>query len=180
MFDYKRYFNQYCQVYKLDLSLSFNMPASYETANGTFDVESKTVYINAEHLKDAPDYEKAFYLFHELRHSSQYLCPELFSNAVRRSISYVIMFDGTCYKIINGKYCECKLEGGEDYFTSIYLGQPYEADANTYAYEQVKKIYGDLDELRKLYEFWMPSQSVPDTVYDSVYALIDEKTQMKN
>ena len=131
-------------------------------------------------MKEAPDYEKAFYLFHELRHSSQYLCPELFSNVINRSIQYVIMYDGTCYKIVNGQYCECKLEGGEDYFTNIYLGQPYEADANTYAYEQVKRIVGDSDDLRKLYKFWMPSRPVPDEVYDSVYSLIDEKIQTED
>ena len=62
MFDYERYFNQYRDDNKLDLMLSFNMPAGYETANGTFDVESKTVFINADYLKEAPDYEKAFFL----------------------------------------------------------------------------------------------------------------------
>ena len=103
MFDYVRYFQQYRDDNKLDLILSFNMPAGYESANGTFDVESKTVFINAERLKGVPDYEKLFYLFHELRHSSQYLCPKLFSRAINRSIQYVIMYDGTCYKIVNGK-----------------------------------------------------------------------------
>ena len=178
MFEYESYFNQYRDDNQLNLVLSFNMPAGYETANGTFDVEKKTVFINSDYLKEAPDYEKAFYLFHELRHSSQYLRPELFSSAVNRSIQYVIMYDGTCYKIIDGKYYECKLEGDEDYFTNIYLGQPYEVDANTYAYEQVKRIYGDSADLRKLYEFWMPSQHVTDDVYDSVYALIDERIQI--
>ena len=177
MFDYEKYFKQYRDNNKLDLILSFNMPAGYETANGTFNIESKTVFINAEYLEEAPDYEKAFYLFHELRHASQYLCPELFTKAINRSIQYVIMYDGTCYKIINGEYYECKLEGGEEYFTNIYLGQPYEADANTYAYKQAKKIYGDSDDLRKLYEFWMPSQPIPNEVYDSIYALIDKRIQ---
>ena len=180
MFDYERYFKEYCDDNKLDLIFSLNMPAGYETAVGTFDIESKTVFINAEYLKDAPDHEKAFYLFHELRHSSQYLCPELFSSVINRSIQYVIMYDGTCYKIIDGKYRECKLEGGEGYFTNIYLGQPYEVDANQYAYEQAQKICGDSDNLYKLYEFWLPSQPVPDEVYASVYALIDEKTQVKD
>ena len=90
------------------------------------------------------------------------------------------MYDGTCYKIVNRKYSECKLEGGEDYFTNIYLGQPYEVDANEYAYEQAKKIYGDSDDLRKLYEFWIPSQPVSDNVYALVYDLIDEKIRMKD
>ncbi len=180
MFDYERYFCKYRDDNKLDLLLSFNMPTGYETADGTFDVESKTVYINADHLKESPDYEKAFYLFHELRHSSQYLCPEQLSSAVNRSIQYVIMYDGTCYKIVNGTSYECKLEGGEEYFANIYLGQPYEVDANKFAYEQVKKIFGDSDGLRKLYEFWMPSKPVSDDVYDFVYALIDERIKIKD
>ena len=66
------------------------------------------------------------------------------------------------------------------FFTNIYLGQPYEVDANKYAYEQVKKICGDSDDLRNLYESWTPSKPVSDDVYDLVYALIDEKTQMKD
>ena len=177
MFDYEKYFKQYCNDNKLDLKLSFKMPAKYETANGTFDVESKTVFINADYLKEAPDYEKVFYLFHELRHSSQYLCPELFSSAINRSIQYVIMYDGTCYKIINGKYHECKLDGSEEYYTNLYLGQPYEVDANTYAYEQVRIICGDSEDLLKLIKLWMPNQPVSDDIYDSVYALIDEKIQ---
>ena len=178
MFDYERYFNQYRDENKLELNLSFVMPEGYETACGTFDAELKTVFINAEYLKKAPDYEKAFTLFHELRHASQYLYPELFSSAIIRSLPYVIMYNGVCYKLIDGKYYACKLEGEEAYFSDIYLGQPYEIDANQFAFEQVKKICGDSESLRKLYEFRMPSQIVPDEVYDSIYTLIDEKIQM--
>lgn len=174
MFDYKAYFDQYCKDYHLDMKLSFDMPSGYETANGTFDVETKTVFINAKYLKDVPDYEKAYYLFHELRHALQYLCPDLFSNIIKRSLQYVIMYNGTCYKIINGKYHECSLEGEEEYFTSLYIGQPYEVDANTFAYESVKEIYGGSEELKKLYRFWAPEQSVPDKAYDSIYSQIDE------
>lgn len=177
MFDYERFFDQYREEYKLDISLSFDMPAGYETANGTFDFESKTVFINAEHLKNGPDYEKAYYLFHELRHSLQSLRPDLFSSAVSRSIRYTIMYDGTCYKIIDGRFVACRLEGGRDFFTDIYLGQPYEVDANTYAYEQAKTIFGDSERLRSLYEFWIPSRPVQDELYDSLYDLIDEKTK---
>ena len=175
MFDYESHFNKYCKDHGLDLVLSFNMPEGYENANGNFDVEKKTVFINAEWLKDVPDYEKVFYLFHELRHASQYLCPEEFSRAIRLSLQYVVMYDGTCYKIVSGKYYECKLEGGEEYFTDIYLGQPYEVDANTYAYEKVREIYGDSEDLRKLYEFWSPSQPMPDDLYPSIYTQIDKK-----
>ena len=173
MFDYRSHFDKYCRDHTLDLSLSFNMPAGYETAYGTFDAALKTVFINAAYLNDVPDHEKAFYFFHELRHALQYLRPELFGSAVKRSLGYVIMYNGACYKIVGGEYRECKLEGGEKYFTKIYLGQPYEADANTFAYEQVRELYGDSEELRKLYEFWVPRQSIPDELYDSIYDKID-------
>lgn len=180
MFDYERYFTQYCEDHKLDLKLSFTMPAGYETANGTFDVESKTVFINAEYLKNVPDYEKAYYLFHELRHSSQYLCPELFSSSLRHSMQYIIMYDGTCYKIVNGKYFKCKLKSSKENFANLYLGQPYEVDANTYAYERVKQIYGNPKGLHELYAFWLPSHPVADELYDSIFAQIDEKIQIRD
>ena len=179
MFDYKSHFDQYCKEHNLDLTLSFDMPAGYENACGTFDAESRTVFINAEYLNDAPDYEKAFYLFHELRHASQYLCPERFSSAINRSMQYVIMYDGTCYKMIKGEYHACKLEGGEEYFANLYLGQPYEVDANTYAYRKVKEIYGDSEGLRKLYGSWIPNQPVSDELYDSIFARIDERVDHK-
>lgn len=124
------------------------MPSDYETACGTFDPASKTVFINAEHLNAKPDYEKAFFLFHELRHASQYLCPEHFGSEIHRSLQYVIGYDGTCYKLVNGHYISCKLDGNEDYFTNLYLGQPHEVDANTFAYKQVKQLYGDSKELK--------------------------------
>ena len=177
MFDYRNHFARYRKEQQIDLALSFNMPAGYETANGTFDAESKTVFVNAEQLKEAPDYEKAFYLFHELRHASQYLCPDRFSREIARSIQYVILYDGTCFRMINGKYRECRLEGSEEYLANLYLGQPHEIDANTYAYEQAGKICGESEGLRKLYEFWIPRQPVLSTLYDSVYDEIDEKTQ---
>ena len=177
MFDYKRHFDKYCSENNLELKLSFNMPPGYETANGTFDIEAKTVYINAEYLREAPDYEQAFFLYHELRHAIQYLSPEKFSDAIIRSLPYTIMFDGTCFKLKDGKYLECKLDGGEELFADIYLGQPYEVDANKYAYEMVRMILGDSEELRMLYDFWMPKKPVPDETYAAYYVLIDEKTK---
>ena len=94
-----------------------------------------------------------------------------------RSAQYVIMYDGTCYKIVDGNYHECKLDGGEEYFTNIYLGQPYEVDANTFAYEQVKNIYGDSEDLCNLFNFWMPRESVSDDLYHSLFDMIDEETK---
>lgn len=179
MFDYQTHFDRYRKENGLDLRLSFDMPPGYETANGTFDAETKTVYINAACLKGAPEYEKAFYFFHELRHAAQELCPARFSEAIRRSLRYVIQYDGICYKRIGGEYAECRLEGGAERFTDLYLGQPHEADANTFAYAQVSALFGDSDELRKLYEFWTPRQPVPDAAYDAVFAEIDGKTKQE-
>ena len=177
MFDYKSCFDKCCDDNNLDLVLSFDMPTGFETANGTFDVATKTVFINSECLSEAPDYEKAFFLFHELRHALQYLCPEQFSHEIIKSLSYIIMYDGTCYKFVSGKYVECQLDGGEELFTNLYKGQPYEVDANTFAYEEVKRLYGDSENLRELYAFWIPRQPIPPEQYDSVFAIIDEKTK---
>ena len=179
-FDYKKYFDVYCGNNRLDLLLSFDMPSGYEAANGTFDMETKTVYINADYLSEAPDYEQAFFFFHELRHAMQYLSPEKFSDTIVRSLPYTIMFDGTCFKLENGKYLECKLDGGEEIFTDIYLGQPYEIDANNYAFEQVRMLYGNSEELRKMYDFWMPKKHVSDEEYTAYYDLIDEKVSGDN
>ncbi len=177
MFDYEMHFSRFREDYLPELSLSFDMPEGYETAYGTFDDATETVFINAEILNDAPDFEKAYYLFHELRHALQYLRPELFGSAVVRSSRYVIMYDGTCFKKAGGGYLECRLEGGEELFANVYAGQPHETDANTYAYEQTKKLFGDSEELRRLYRFWMPDPPVPEDRYEKIYALIDEKTQ---
>lgn len=49
MFDYKTHFINFCTENNLKLQLSFDMPPGYETANGTFDFETKTIYINAEY-----------------------------------------------------------------------------------------------------------------------------------
>lgn len=175
MFDYECHFDAYCKKEGLDVCLSFDMPSGYENANGTFDITTKTVFINKTNLDNVPDYEKLFYLFHELRHAEQYLAPNNFNYAIKKSLQYVIMFDGTCYKLIDGVYHQCKLDGEEDYLVNLYLGQPYEVDANTFAYEHTKSIYGDSEPLRKLYEFWIPHYPMSNDVYDSVFSLIDAK-----
>ena len=176
MFDYKGYFDAFCNSRQLDLCLSFDMPSGYENAYGTFDVTTKTVFINAKNLAGAPDYEKMFFLCHELRHSEQYLLPGNFEEMIIRSLQYVIMYNGTCFKLINGEYLSCTLDGTEEYFTNLYLGQPHEVDANTFAYEQTRCIYGDSESLRKLYAFWLPQQPIASEIFKSVFSLIDEKT----
>lgn len=175
MFDFRFYFDEYCQEHSLDLCLSFDMPCGYETANGMFDIASKTVFLNAERLRSVPDYEKAFFLFHELRHASQYLYPGQFSDMICRSLQYVIAYDGTCYKRICGHYYSCKLDASKYDFTTLYLGQPHEVDANAFAYKQTKRLYGDSKELNALFDFWMPRQTIPIDTYNTVFLQIDQK-----
>lgn len=108
------------------------MPKGYETANGTFDPTVNTLFINKEMLQSQPEYEQMFYLFHELRHALQYLHPERFDELISRSRLYVIQYDGTCYKLVDGEWKECKLEGSIEFFTELYLGQPHERDAKEF------------------------------------------------
>lgn len=180
MFNYQYYLDAYCSKEGLNVCLSYDMPSGYENANGAFDVTTETISINRTNLSNSPDYEKLFYLFHELRHAEQYLAPNKFDSAIRKSLQYVIMFDGTCYKLIDGTYHQCKLDGEEDYLVNLYLGQPYEVDANTFAYEHTKSIYGDSEPLKKLYEFWIPHHPIPNEVYNSVFLLIDAKINVES
>ena len=175
MFDYQEIFDEYCRENGLALHLCFEMPEGFEGADGMFDHDSQTVYINTGFPEGTPDFVRAFFLFHELRHAAQYLCPERFSELIRRSLGYVIQYDGTCYKLVNGEYIECKLEGGEEAFTDLYMGQPHEMDANRFAYEQVKKLYGDSEKLREMYEERKPKEAIAEEKYVEVYGMIDEK-----
>ena len=175
MVDYQAIFDEYCRENGLALHMCFEMPEGFEGADGMFDPDSRTVYINTDFPEGTPDFVRAFFLFHELRHAAQYLCPARFSELIRRSLGYVIQYDGTCYKLVNGEYIECKLEGGEEAFTDLYMGQPHEMDANRFAYEQVKKLYGDSEKLREMYEERKPKEAIAEEKYVEVYGMIDEK-----
>ncbi len=177
MLDYQEAFDAFCKEAGLPLTLSLSMPEGYAAACGTFDPETDTVYLNAEALGDAPDPEKAFYLFHELRHAQQYLFPDRFSPLIRTGLQYVIQYDGTCYKRTPGGWLVCRLEGPEEYFTKLYLAQPHERDANSFAEEQVRRLYGDSPELREVSAFWTPEEAVPEEVFRQTYALIEEKAK---
>lgn len=174
MVDYEKHFRVYCEENSLTINLSFDMPEGYETANGTFDPTVNTLFINKEMLQSQPEYEQMFYLFHELRHAMQYLHPERFDGLIARSRLYVIQYDGTCYKLVDGEWKECKLDGSTEHFTELYLGQPYERDANDFAYEKVKELLGDSPELQELHAFWTPKKPIADQVYEELYRQIDD------
>ncbi len=175
MIDFKNIISDFCIKNNLKIKVSTKMPVGYEFANGTFDIEKNTLFYNAEILAQAPDYEALFYLFHELRHVQQYKIPQSFPKAIQQSLNYVLMYDGTCYKMINGTWIECKLDGSKEYLENVYMCQPYEIDANNYAYEQVKRIYGSSKELDKLYSFWIPKIKISDDEYMKIYEIIDSK-----
>jgi len=150
--------SEFCDDNHLSVQLSYEMPAGYETAFGTYDVTINTLFLNLGILQDAPEYEVLFYLYHELRHAVQYLHPDMFDEQIQDSRVYAVLYNGTCYKLAGNDWQECALEGVESYFTNAYLSLPYEVDANTFSYEQVKAICGDLPELRELYNAWIPEE----------------------
>lgn len=163
-----------CRENGLSVNLSYNMPSGYETAYGTYDITINTLFLNVAILKDTPKYEILFYLFHELRHAMQYLCPAMFDEQIQESRFYVVLYNGVCYKLVGNQWQECILEGSEDYFIRAYTSLPYELDANAFAYEMTKEICGDTTELQKLYSYWMPNNRVDYDEHLKLFARIDQ------
>ena len=147
-----------CAERGLSVVLSWDMPQGYETANGTFDPVAKTLFLNPAVLQSAPEYEAMFYLVHELRHAEQYQHPERFDAMIRVSLPYVVLYDGTCFRLRGETWQECRLDGGEERFRDAYLGFPYEVDANEFAAQRVKVFCGDSPALRQLRDCWRPKR----------------------
>lgn len=175
MVDFEKFVRRYCFENDIAITISYDMPAGYETANGMFDPTVKSLFINRESLKLLPEYEQLFYLYHELRHASQYLHPEQFDDLICKSRFYVILYDGTCFKLVENEWAECRLEGTEEYFSEMYLWQPYEVDANEYACKKVKEIFGDTPELEELHSFWIPKTEIQGSEYENLYSIIDDR-----
>ena len=149
-----------CAERGLSVVLSWDMPQGYETANGTFDPVAKTLFLNPAVLQSAPEYEAMFYLVHELRHAEQYQHPERFDAMIRVSLPYVVLYDGTCFRLRGETWQECRLDGGEERFRDAYLGFPYEVDANEFAAQRVKAFCGDSPALRQLRDCWRPKTNL--------------------
>ena len=176
MIDIAEYLEAFCKENDLVLVLSYDMPIGYESAYGTYDCTTNTIYINLELIQHAPTYEVLFYLFHELRHALQYCHTERFDPQIQKSIFYVILYNGVCYKLNKNNWLTCTLKGNEEYFTAAYLNLAYEVDANRYAYTKVKELCGESCELQELYNFWMPKVPFADDEYDKLFKKIDENT----
>ena len=195
--DYEKIFADFLRENDIDVRLSHDMPAGYERAYGTYDVVDNTLYLNTEMLKDAPDYEVLFYLYHELRHAVQYLHPELFNGQIQASRFYVVLYNGTCFRLAGGAWLECRpemseaseasevseasetpeaVDGTEDYFLRAYLSLPYEIDANAFAYRRVKDMCGDSPELCSLYGLWTPLERLEYGEFRRLFGRIDALT----
>ena len=166
----------FCKENSLVVTLSCDMPIGYETAYGTYDVTINTLFLNVQLLQDAPEHEVLFYLFHELRHAMQYLRPESFDPQIQESRFYVVLYNGVCYKLVDNAWQEVVMEGTEDYFTRAYMSLPYELDANSFAYERVKDICGNTDELQSLYSFWIPAEKMDYVELHDLFIRIDTAT----
>ena len=165
---------EYARKNGINIAVSQEMPTGYETAFGTFDVEVQTLFINLPLLQNANDWEVTFYLYHELRHALQYNKREMFGKQIRQSIDYVILYDGTCYKLTNGKWTQCVLTGEID-FEQAYLSLAYELDANKYAFRTTAKLYPQSKrQIRQLYKFALPKNRVSFAKQKTIFAQIDK------
>lgn len=171
-------FDEFVEKYQLNLKLSFEMPKSYEFAFGTFDNCTNTVFINFSLLKNSK-VKLFFNLFHELRHAMQFQKTNLFSSWIKKTLLYVIMWDGLCMKFENGLWHECKLLGDEEYFTDCYLTLPYEIDANEFAFKQTKQIISkkDFPELCNLFQSTKPKKVVSQKELENIFRKIDQNTK---
>lgn len=165
----------FCTQHSLAVTVSYDMPEGYETAFGTYDVTKNTLYLNSGRLERAHQWEVLYYVYHELRHAMQYLKPEQFDAQIQESRYYVVLYNGTCFKLVYDAWKECVLEGQEADFTAAYLSLPYELDANTFAYETVRALWGDLPELLRLYQGWMPERPWGQEKLRALFRRIDEK-----
>ena len=106
----------------------------------------------------------------------QYLRPESFDPQIQESRFYVVLYNGVCYKLVDNAWQEVVMEGAEDYFTRAYMSLPYELDANSFAYERVKDICGNTDELQSLYSFWIPAEKMDYVELHGLFIRIDTAT----
>ena len=61
MTDFKCYLDAFCEENDLAVSISYEMPAGYETAYGTYDVTINTIFINRALIQNSPAYEALYF-----------------------------------------------------------------------------------------------------------------------
>lgn len=173
-YDIENLFYSFIKENDLDIQLSYIMPSGYEDAFGTFDITVKTLFLNRDLLESESEVEVLFYLYHELRHALQYIHPQKFSKPIRESINYVVLYNGLCFKLVNGEWKNCQLTGNEEYFTLVYENLPYELDANLYAHDMVKALLPEYNsDIESLYSSWLPQKSISKEELASIFRQID-------
>ena len=176
MIDFRALADAHCQRHGLEVTLSIDMPAGYETAFGTYVPETKALHLNVRLLQDSPCPDALFYLYHELRHAEQYQHPERFSEAIRRSLPYVILYNGSCFKQTSQGWKSCRFTGEENFFTAAYLSLPYELDANAYACRQLEAA-GFTTAAEQQRQFWLPAAPLPEAELFRLFQRIDNAIQ---
>ncbi len=172
--DIEKLFYSFIKENSLDIQLSYVMPSGYEDAFGTFDITIKTLFLNRNLLEDESEFEALFYFYHELRHALQYIHPQKFPKSIRESINYVILYNGLCFKLVNGEWKKCQLVGNEEYFTVVYENLPYELDANLYARDMVKALLPEYkSDIESLYNSWLPQKHISEEELTSIFRQID-------
>ena len=174
-------FNTFVKDNDLNINLSFNMPVGYENAHGTFDVLNSTLYFNIN--KECSNVRKLFTLYHELRHAMQYIYSERFDEKIRKSLCYVVMYDGGVLKLKDGNWCESRLAKCDFEFKDVYLNLSYELDANKFAFEIVKSLINtseEIAELEKIFKMFQPSLMISQKEMDNIFKQIDKLMEDKN
>lgn len=172
--DIEKAIRDYQRENGLDFALSYTMPEGYETAFGTFDIELNTLFFNRALLSGADEAEAAYTLYHELRHALQYHRPDLFSEEIRESLPYVILYNGVCFRLRDGRYTECRPGIPEEEALAAYLSLPYEADANRAAADAVRALYPDrAADAEALLQSSLPGKPVPMEELRRLFRLID-------
>ena len=173
-FDVEKLFYSFIIENDLDIQLSYVMPSGYEDAFGTFDITVKTLFLNKDLLEKEAEFKVLFYFYHELRHALQYIHPQKFPKPIRESINYVILYNGICFKLVDGEWKNCRLVGNEEYFTLVYENLPYELDANLYARDTVKALLPNYtSDIELLYCSWLPKKSISKEEFASIFHKID-------
>ncbi|MCH5191220.1 MAG: hypothetical protein J1F23_03560 [Oscillospiraceae bacterium] len=173
-FDVEKLFHSFIRENNLDIQLSYIMPSGYEDAFGTFDITVKTLFLNKELLEKESEFKVLFYFYHELRHALQYIHTQKFPKPIRESINYVILYNGLCFKLVDGEWKTCRLVGNEEYFSLVYENLPYELDANLYARDMVKALLPKYtSDIESLYCSWLPQKSISSEEFSSIFRQID-------
>ena len=147
--------------WQLACELVWGMKPGFEEAYASYDPQTRNVHLNPC-LEEASQVELSYYLVHELRHAYQYQHRDALGSLLDRSLSYVLQYDGTCFRQLDGAWKEVRLSGGTAWWTDLYTNQPHEVDANSAAYDVLCNLVDEHEkaELESLRALWLPRHEV--------------------